>query len=114
MVSDELRKLAAELADWAQGAPGYTIFVFGSRVRGDHRTDSDLDIYPWLSGKADNASTRWFTDNEGDNYAAISERLSIRVHRQFHMPGLLAKLRSCPVVHQDRNVTFVLLEPWGS
>lgn len=112
MVSDELRKLTAVVADWAADAPGFTIFIFGSRVRGDHRPDSDLDIYVWLSGRADNATTRWHTDNEGDEFTAISQRLGMLVHRQRDLEGLLAKLRTAPVVHRDRNVTCVLLEPW--
>jgi hypothetical protein len=110
--SDELRKVTAVLADWAEDAPSYTIYVFGSRVRGDHQPNSDLDIYLWLSGKADYRTTRWHTDNEGDDFAAISKRISIRVHRQRDLPGLLSKLRSCPIVHQNRSVTCVLLDPW--
>ena len=40
-----LTELAGIVADWADGCPGVErVFLFGSRVRGDHRPDSDLDL----------------------------------------------------------------------
>jgi hypothetical protein len=41
---NDLKKLARTLADWAAGK-SITVFLFGSRVRGDHRPDSDVDIF---------------------------------------------------------------------
>jgi predicted nucleotidyltransferase len=32
------------LAEWAADAP-VTVYLFGSRARGDHRPDTDVDLY---------------------------------------------------------------------
>jgi predicted nucleotidyltransferase len=42
-VSNDLKDLARLLADWAAPASGVTVYLFGSRVRGDHKADSDVD-----------------------------------------------------------------------
>jgi predicted nucleotidyltransferase len=42
-VNDEVKQLARTLADWAADK-SVTVFLFGSRVRGDHRPDSDVDV----------------------------------------------------------------------
>ena len=44
-MSSELRALAEVLADWIEPVLGVpALYLFGSRVRGDHRPDSDVDI----------------------------------------------------------------------
>lgn len=41
----ETAQIAAALASWARQKPlVHRVFIFGSRARGDHRPDSDLDI----------------------------------------------------------------------
>lgn len=41
----EFQQIAAVLTVWAKQKPLIgRVFVFGSRVRGDHRPDSDIDI----------------------------------------------------------------------
>src|SRR5439155_4441739 len=41
----ELEALAETLAEWISPAPGIpAVYLFGSRVRGDHRPDSDVDV----------------------------------------------------------------------
>ena len=45
MATQELKELAKAIAEWASSAPlTVSIFVFGSRVRGDHSPDSDVDL----------------------------------------------------------------------
>jgi predicted nucleotidyltransferase len=39
-----LKALAETLARWLEPAGGFVAYVFGSRVRGDHRPDSDVDV----------------------------------------------------------------------
>jgi predicted nucleotidyltransferase len=37
-------------ADWIEPAPGApAVYLFGSRVRGDHRPDSDVDVRRFLN-----------------------------------------------------------------
>ena len=43
-VNDEVKQLARTLADWAADK-SVTVFLFGSRVRDDHRPDSDVDVF---------------------------------------------------------------------
>jgi hypothetical protein len=45
LMNNELEALAEILAEWIDSAPAIpTVYLFGSRVRGDHRPDSDVDI----------------------------------------------------------------------
>lgn len=38
------------LADWAESATPIFVHLFGSRVRGDHRPDSDVDSFVDIEG----------------------------------------------------------------
>jgi predicted nucleotidyltransferase len=43
--------IAVRLASWAEGKPAIAeIWLFGSRARGDHRPESDVDLAIWLPG----------------------------------------------------------------
>ena len=58
----ELRDLAAVLADWTAAAPAATLYLFGSRVRGDYRPDSDVDVsVAW--GQIGDADMDWWMQN---------------------------------------------------
>lgn len=109
-VSDELKTLAAILADWSSNAPTVTIYLFGSRVRGDHHPDSDVDIsVHWHS--ATDKDVEWWTTNNEEDFASINARL----------PGILQILENTdPVtntilvaakepIHVDRNVICVCM-----
>ena len=41
--SDELKELASILAEWSRGH-AVTVYLYGSRIRGDHQPDSDVDV----------------------------------------------------------------------
>jgi predicted nucleotidyltransferase len=82
----DLPKLASILADWADGGHGVTaVYLFGSRVRGDHRPDSDVDIRlyleEWLS---DEATLRWWMEQNETDFAALKARLPgpLAIHRE--------------------------------
>jgi hypothetical protein len=44
VVTAEFAELARKLADWAAAATGTTVYLYGSRVRGDHNANSDVDL----------------------------------------------------------------------
>jgi predicted nucleotidyltransferase len=46
---DELKSLANILAHWIEPAPGVTVYLFGSRVRGTHHSCSDVDVRIFLN-----------------------------------------------------------------
>jgi predicted nucleotidyltransferase len=77
-MNDELAALAEILA----GIPA--VYLFGSRVRGDHRTDSDVDVRVYTN-EWDGAETlRWWqTQNETD-FAELKSRLPgvLSLHRE--------------------------------
>jgi Polymerase beta, Nucleotidyltransferase len=72
----ELRALAEILADWIEPAPGVpVIYLFGSRARGDHRPDSDVDGRLFLDEWRDvtMADMKWWDEqNETDCRAEIA------------------------------------------
>jgi predicted nucleotidyltransferase len=77
-MNDELAALAEILA----GIPA--AYLFGSRVRSDHRTDSDVDVRVFTN-EWDGAETlRWWqTQNETD-FAELKSRLPgvLSLHRE--------------------------------
>jgi hypothetical protein len=96
-VTAELEALAEILAQWVDEIPGVpAVYLFGSRVRGDHRPDSDVDVrlyldewFPNTPNWSEDQKTRcWWAEQEGTNYAelkdALAELLSgpLHVHRE--------------------------------
>lgn len=68
---DELMDI---LAEWAADAP-ITVYVYGSRVRGDHRPDSDVDLYAeYFTGQED-AGNEWYERQRADNYSELRKWL---------------------------------------
>jgi predicted nucleotidyltransferase len=75
VVTAELRELAKKIADWAAAAPGSVVYVYGSRVRGDHKPTSDVDICMDFPNPK-TQDTRWWTDNNQDEFKQISAQLA--------------------------------------
>jgi predicted nucleotidyltransferase len=49
VMNNELEALAETLAGWIDSTPAVpAVYLFGSRVRGNHRPDSDVDIRLYL------------------------------------------------------------------
>jgi predicted nucleotidyltransferase len=95
------------LADWAVSAPTATIYLYGSRVRGDHRTDSDVDISVRWVGAIEEVN--WWKQNNDDDFANINAELPGKLHVLPENDPVTLKIRLGKVVHTDRNVRCISL-----
>jgi predicted nucleotidyltransferase len=96
--SPDLLALASILADWAADAPGAKLYLFGSRVRGDHRPDSDVDVsVQWLA--ISDADMDWWQTNNADLFAAIDVRLPGKLQILEENDPVTLMVRAASVVH---------------
>jgi predicted nucleotidyltransferase len=72
-VNDEVKQLARTLADWAADK-SVTVFLFGSRVRGDHRPDSDVDVFVQFGAMSEGTAV-WWTEQNSEDFAGLKARL---------------------------------------
>ena len=112
----DLRKAAEILAVWAGKQPIQTVYVYGSRARGDYRPDSDLDVaYDFLSGAdiTHEAIEEWTSQNETD-FAGLKEALGVRLQFLDHNDeAMLQRIRlaaKTPLL-TVRKVVCVYLPP---
>jgi predicted nucleotidyltransferase len=97
MVTRQLEEMAGAIADWAAGAPlTVSIFVFGSRVRGDHGPNDDVDLSIDYGGSSDEIAA-WRAHNEKTDYAALRNVLP----GQLKLAPFIAR---GSLVHWNRNV----------
>ncbi|MHB2166070.1 nucleotidyltransferase domain-containing protein [Alsobacter sp. R-9] len=77
-----LLELARILDDWIAPAPGVDgVYLFGSRVRGDHRPDSDVDIRLFVERwGGDDATADWWERVNEIRYADLEARLPGPLH----------------------------------
>ena len=102
MIPPDLPALAEVLAGWVDTAPGVpTVYLFESRVRGDHRPSSDVDLCLFQSEwDGSDACHRWWSDQSIANYADLKAIL----------PGL-PRLHLDPGDAAHRWVREALAEP---
>ena len=105
-VTPELVDLARKLADWAAPATGTTIYLYGSRVRGDHGPNSDVDLWIEFS-RPSRADIEWWTVNNEENFAAITTIFGARIEMLERNSPIHFDVTHAPVVHRDRNVRCV-------
>jgi predicted nucleotidyltransferase len=61
-----------------------TAYLFGSRVRGDHRPDSDVDIRIFVEEwRPDTAAFEWWTEQNTSDFAELKAKLPgpLAIHR---------------------------------
>ncbi len=109
-ISDDLRILARILADWAEGRAAI-IYLYGSRVRGDNRPDSDVDIHIRWETDIDNSTTLWWTDVKYNEFVSINKALPGPLQILEPQDPLHYTVEYGPVIYEDRNVKCVLLPP---
>ena len=110
-VTNDLKSLAQILADWAAPAPCATLYLYGSRVRGDHRPNSDVDVcFDWHHPLGDTDMDWWQSHNE-EGFAVINAMLPGKLQILEVNDPLKYKIVAAPVAHTDRNVRCVVLRP---
>lgn len=105
--TDELIQLARILADWVSPAPSITIYLFGSRVRGDHRPDSDVDVLIDISRASTTEDATWWSNVNADEFRTIDTLLPGPLQILESHSSLRPAIISAPVVHRDRQVVCV-------
>jgi predicted nucleotidyltransferase len=72
-IPSDLKALADAVSTWVDEVSGVKeIYIFGSRVRGDHRPDSDVDIRVFVDQLAnDTQTTVWWTDQHATCFADL-------------------------------------------
>ena len=107
----DLVELARTLAEWVAPAPSVTIYLFGSRVRGDHRSDSDVDIVVRFGTSPTTADVTWWSSVNADLFASINARLPGPLQILENDDHLVQEVLSAPEVYRDRQVTCVWRNP---
>ncbi len=77
MAPDDLVKLAATINACLRGGPGFRkVYLFGSRVRGDHRPDSDVDLRIFTEDyEGDEATLQWWQQQNATDFAELKAAL---------------------------------------
>ena len=112
MTDHALASLAATLADWSEGTT-FTIYLFGSRVRGDHRPDSDVDVVMPIPNPPTKYDGEWWVANNEDHFLSINERLlgQLRItEANSRLARAVVKAAENPA-YKHRNVLCVFLSP---
>ena len=81
-IPPDLPALAEAVAMWVDAAPGVpSVYVFGSRVRGDHRPDSDVDLF-FLQEEWDASSENvdWWQAQSMAEYRDLGDALPGPLH----------------------------------
>lgn len=117
MCRPDLRDLALAFARWAEGK-NVRIYLFGSRVRGDHRPDSDVDAYVDLTlPNMDHDTVVWWTRQQETAFADLLPMLPGPLGDTGHAmldpqdQATVSNIMNGRVVHTVRNVLCVWLPP---
>ena len=82
----ELQALARIVTKWVDEVPGVpAVYLFGSRVRGDHRPDSDVDIRVYLRDwVTDSATAIWWLQQNQTDFSDLKAQLPgpLSIHRE--------------------------------
>jgi predicted nucleotidyltransferase len=110
-------RLAGVIAQWASEVQNVRVYLYGSRVRGDHELDSDIDLCVAFP-KRDPAVMAWWELNQLTRFALLELKLGKRVRARSPDDPVGERVRQAAldpdrVIHQDRNVTCVWMPAAG-
>ena len=104
-------KLARILADWVEPAPGFDIYLFGSRVRSDHLPNSDVDVVIRSPHSLSEADLTWWCCINEDNFKSINAALPGPLHILDNLDPIADKVCDAKEVYRDRQVRCVWIGP---
>jgi predicted nucleotidyltransferase len=85
-VNAELNDLAEIVVRWVDAVPGVSaVYIFGSRVRGDHRPASDVDIRLHVDEMGSDKETNdWWMEQNDTQFALLKAQLpgQLSLHRE--------------------------------
>ncbi|RYB01383.1 nucleotidyltransferase domain-containing protein [Lichenibacterium ramalinae] len=121
MIPSDLPALAEAVAKWADEAPGVpAVYVFGSRVRGDHHSGSDVDLCVILDEMEDGNPIDpddWWDAQHRASFADLTAVLPgpLEMHYDLDDPALrwMREARADPsrIVLQVRKVVCLWMPP---
>ena len=113
-----LPALAETVARWIDGVPGVpAVYLFGSRVRGDHRPGSDVDLCVVLWDWSGSDATDWWMRQNSSDFAELKAALPgpLKIHRDDYDAALgwVKEARRDPdrIVLQVRRAVCLWLPP---
>jgi hypothetical protein len=106
-ISDELKQLIAILNEWVSPAPNFRIYLFGSRARGDHRSDSDVDVIIPVPDCPDEADVKWWMAENEDDFRRINTKLSGKLQILENDDPLAKEFIQLPAFYRHGQVACV-------
>jgi len=106
-------ELARTLAERITDIEGLRIYVFGSRVRGDHHANSDVDVLvKWPHPPGDDVVRWWMTNNDAE-FGAINAKLpgKLRILEFDDALGVGIEASDRHPIYAYGPVTCVWLDP---
>jgi predicted nucleotidyltransferase len=109
-IPDRLEDLVDDLLCWTRKMPTVTFYIYGSRVRGDHHRESDVDIcFDVEQARAHDTIELQIQELEEDGFD-LPERYRCRVWDQSkHWTELRERIFSAPVKYRKGNIVCVEL-----
>jgi hypothetical protein len=119
MIPPDLPALAETIATWADEAPGVPhVYVFGSRVRGDHHPGSDVDLFLFQEEwDATSENVDWWQAQSMAEYRDLGDALPGPLHILLETYDasrdavLAARADPACIVLQVRKVTCLWTPP---
>ena len=117
-VDPALKTLAGLVADWVDDVPYLRrVYLFGSRVRGDHRPDSDVDIGIDLTDLdvTNSETVDWWIEQNQTNFQTLRSAIPypVGISRSDYNGADWPSIRAGKTVHRDRKCVCVWTPPRG-
>ena len=109
-VPDRLEDLAEELLPWTSTMPSIKFYLYGSRVRGDHRHDRDVDICIDTDDADWNDRLTLHVGETGEFELPQKYKNLVR-DQSKRWPKLRDTIRAAPVIYRKCNIVCVSLPP---